>query len=154
MPFLSREVAAIEDSGGQVPEGTHVVTCIAGVETQQQKGEVWEMQYKCSAGIIKDKLRWYGGAMGRSKKAVEAFFPGYQQQEQVGAKDLEGRSAEVDVVHREFTSDRDGKQHKVAEIEFGYRALTPAKQQAAQDSGGGTAAVRSLFGGGGVGGGS
>ena len=142
MPFITKEVAAIEDSGGRVPEGRHVVTCIKGTEDQAQKGEIWSLEYKTvDGGIVKDKLRWYGGALGRCKKVVETFYPDYLKQEHIGAADLEGKRAAIDVVHREFTG-TDGKEHVVAEVEFGYHLLTGDAAQASEQ---GKAAVRSLF---------
>ena len=150
MPINTREIAAIPDSGGRVAEGRHVVTCTKGVEdASNAKGDIWELEYQtATGGTVKDKLRWYGGAMGRSRKAVEAFFPTYQSQENVGAADLIAKRAAIDVVHREFQSDRDGKTHVVAEVEFGYHALTGAEaeqQQAASQAA--KATVRPLFGG-------
>ena len=151
MPINTKEIAAIVDTGGgRVPEGRHVVTCTKGVEdATNAKGDIWELEYQtATGGAVKDKLRWYGGAMGRSRKAVEAFFPAYQSQENVGAADLIAKRAAIDVVHREFQSDRDGKTHVVAEVEFGYHALTGAEaEQQAAASQAAKATVRPLFGG-------
>ena len=112
MPINTREIAAIPDSGGRVAEGRHVVTCTKGVSrtATNTKGDIWELdipdrhrrQRQGQAALVRRRD-------GPQQEGVEAFFPTYQSQENVGAADLIAKRAAIDVVHREFQSDRDGK---------------------------------------------
>ena len=132
MAIRAGDIGAIEDTGGLVPEGRHVVTVAQGKEQVADDGsEVWVLTLRTETGQqLLDFIRWTPNLMIRGKLACKALGVDLAADPEaaLGAKDLEERRCEVDVEHRP----RKGDGRIFANVSFrGYHSIS-ADTQAAQ----------------------
>ena len=133
MAIRRGDIGDIEDTGGLVPEGRHVVTVAQGKEQVADDGsEVWVLTLRTETGEqLLDFIRWSSNVMIRGKLACEALGVDLAADPEaaLGAKDLEGRRCEVDVEHRP----RKGDGRIFANVSFrGYHSIPPETAEAAE----------------------